>query len=566
MAPPRKKALPKPLPDGFILTDTEKKKWKLGKIIGQGGFGLIYLASKDVDGPVAADTEFVIKVEYHENGPLFSELKFYQRAAKPESMQRWLRSRNMDYLGIPVYWGSGLAEHNDIRYRFMAMDRLGIDLQKVCERNGGRLKKATVLRLGQELVDVLEYIHENEYVHADIKAANLMLGYGDPENVYLADYGLSFRYCPDGVHKEYKEIGKRGHNGTIEYTSLDAHKGVAPSRRSDLQILGFCLLHWMCGSLPWDNILKNPTQVQEAKTRLMDNLPESVKQLSASGASTVEVAKFLQYVHSLGYQDQPDYQHLKDLLGVRGRGRLDFSASQEGPAQGTSSKRQEAPSKGKKAGKARAASCQSSPAIEADDEDERVRMRPKPVPARYIRGPPITHKPLPEQAGAIRRCTRPKSKPVDVVEEDTDDSDEEESEEWEEETRPKPIAARYLRGPPKDPRPKPDQGTTKSTRPAGKTDDITRQEVKRRLYPLRKTYIRPLKHRRDYDYEPRSSQHLCHQCSDRLWDESGLRRPTQEPERNTRNNLLCWPVFVFFCFFIVAAAVYLKETRSLSVV
>ena len=87
MAPPRKSALPKPLPEGFLLTDTEKKRWRLGKVIGQGGFGLIYLASRDVDTPVAADSDFVVKVEYHENGPLFSELKFYQRAAKPESSE-----------------------------------------------------------------------------------------------------------------------------------------------------------------------------------------------------------------------------------------------------------------------------------------------------------------------------------------------------------------------------------------------------------------------------------------------------------------------------------------------
>lgn len=103
---------------------------------------------------------------------------------------------------------------------------------------------------------VLEFIHENEYVHADIKAANLMLGYRDPEQVqqhpmrqsylshlikgvqafkmnimcvlqvYLVDYGLSYRYCPAGVHKEYKENPKKGHNGTIEYTSLDAHRGL----------------------------------------------------------------------------------------------------------------------------------------------------------------------------------------------------------------------------------------------------------------------------------------------------------------------------------------------------
>uniref|UniRef100_A0A3B3RGV5 Uncharacterized protein n=1 Tax=Paramormyrops kingsleyae TaxID=1676925 RepID=A0A3B3RGV5_9TELE len=43
--PPRRKALPTPLPDGWILTDTEKKEWRLGQIIGKGGFGLIYLGN-----------------------------------------------------------------------------------------------------------------------------------------------------------------------------------------------------------------------------------------------------------------------------------------------------------------------------------------------------------------------------------------------------------------------------------------------------------------------------------------------------------------------------------------
>lgn len=43
MAPPRKTKLPEPLPDGFVLTDTETKRWRLGGILGHGGFGLIYL-------------------------------------------------------------------------------------------------------------------------------------------------------------------------------------------------------------------------------------------------------------------------------------------------------------------------------------------------------------------------------------------------------------------------------------------------------------------------------------------------------------------------------------------
>lgn len=40
------------------------------------------------------------------------------------------------------------------------------------------------------------------------------------------DYGLAYRYSPEGVPKEYKEDPKRCHDGTIEFTSIDAHHGV----------------------------------------------------------------------------------------------------------------------------------------------------------------------------------------------------------------------------------------------------------------------------------------------------------------------------------------------------
>ncbi|KAK3573302.1 hypothetical protein QTP86_022369 [Hemibagrus guttatus] len=293
--------------------------------------------------------------EYHENGPLFSELKFYQRAAKPESISKWKRNKRLNFLGIPTYWGSGLSEHNGTRYRFMVMDRLGTDLQKLFVENAERMKKQTVLQLGYLMVDVLEYIHDNEYVHADIKAANLLLGHRDPENVYLADYGLSYRYCPNGEHKGYKENPKKGHNGTIEYTSIDAHRGVdiyffvllpgsvvekvsvqamgrldrvrgPPSRRGDLELLGYCLLHWQCGTLPWLSVLRNPVQVQEAKAKLMDNLPDSVIQLSTSGNSLAELAQFLLAVRTLGYKEKPDYDALRKVLShVRPQGPLDLS-------------------------------------------------------------------------------------------------------------------------------------------------------------------------------------------------------------------------------------------------
>ena len=59
--------------------------------------------------------------------------------------------------------------------------------------------------------------------------------------------------------------------GTIEYTSRDAHIG-AHSRRSDFEILGYNLVHWMSGDLPWLDVLTDPKAVQAKKNEYLKNV------------------------------------------------------------------------------------------------------------------------------------------------------------------------------------------------------------------------------------------------------------------------------------------------------
>ncbi|XP_064368170.1 serine/threonine-protein kinase VRK1 isoform X3 [Dromaius novaehollandiae] len=302
---PAKRKLAEEFAVGEVLADITKKEWKLGVPIGQGGFGRLYLADVNSSKSVGSDAPYVVKVvrglilvgtnpvvcstkrscktvvlaplffgEPSQNGPLFTELKFYMRAAKPDEIQKWTKSYKLKYLGVPRYWGSGLHEKSGNSYRFMIMDRFGRDLQKIYEENAKRFAHKTVLQLGLRILDILEYIHEHEYVHGDIKASNLLLSYKNPNQVYLVDYGLAYRYCPEGVHKAYKEDPKRCHDGTIEYTSIDAHKGVAPSRRGDLEILGYCMIHWLSGHLPWEDNLKDPNFVKDSKIRCRDNISD----------------------------------------------------------------------------------------------------------------------------------------------------------------------------------------------------------------------------------------------------------------------------------------------------
>uniref|UniRef100_A0A3P9AUE2 non-specific serine/threonine protein kinase n=1 Tax=Maylandia zebra TaxID=106582 RepID=A0A3P9AUE2_9CICH len=210
---PAKRKLAEEFPPGEVLKDTMKKEWKLGAPIGQGALGSYTWVRK------------TMLFEPIDNGPLFCELAFYMRAAKPDLIQSWMKSKKLKNLGVPRYWGSGRHERGGQRYRFMVIDRLGTDLQKKFEECGRRFPRKLVLQLGLRLLDTLEYIHEHEYVHADVKASNLMLSHSDPNQVYLVDYGLAYRYAPEGLPKEYKEDPKKCHDGTIEFTSIDCHKG-----------------------------------------------------------------------------------------------------------------------------------------------------------------------------------------------------------------------------------------------------------------------------------------------------------------------------------------------------
>lgn len=66
----------------------------------------------------------------------------------------------------------------------------------------------------------MAYIHDKGYVHADVKGTNLLLDLKNDNRVNLVDFGLACR-----VRTEYKPDPKKAHDGTLEYTSRDAHIG-----------------------------------------------------------------------------------------------------------------------------------------------------------------------------------------------------------------------------------------------------------------------------------------------------------------------------------------------------
>ncbi|XP_018523396.1 inactive serine/threonine-protein kinase VRK3 isoform X1 [Lates calcarifer] len=300
-----------PLQEGEEVTDTAGKKWKLMKLLSQSTTEIIYEVLQTNSRSSSKEANHVLRLGA-KDGRIFNEQNFLQRAAKPASVDKWIRQNKMDFLGIPSCVGFG--PHAD-SYRFLIFPNMGQSLQSVIEEEDGFLSEKAVLHLACRLLDVLQYIHSNEYVHADINAENIYIKPGQTSQVYLVGYCHAFRYCPGGQHVEYREASRTPHEGTMEFISLDVHKGAAPSRRSDLQSLGYCMLRWHTGTLPWTT-LTQPDQVVAQKQRYMEDVPALLSHCFGKTRVSSAFQTYLTAVMALQYSEQPDYTALKAGLSA----------------------------------------------------------------------------------------------------------------------------------------------------------------------------------------------------------------------------------------------------------
>ena len=255
-----------------------------------------------------------MKIEPHENGPLFVEMIFYIKAAREKEVEEYRKSKGLASLGIPYHRGNGSHDFKGDKYRFLVMDRLGKDLQQLFQSGKRTFPPKAAYNIALKVLDSLEYIHSKGYVHNDIKAQNLLLGYGRTKenDLYLVDFGLVSKYHRNGVHLQYKPDERKAHDGTIEYTSRDAHIG-AHSRRSDLEILGYNLVHWMSGKLPWMDNLSDHQYVHNQKNGFMRDIQSFLWRCFEDQYPDV-LEDYLNYVVSLEFDTTPNYDKCRKMF------------------------------------------------------------------------------------------------------------------------------------------------------------------------------------------------------------------------------------------------------------
>ncbi|XP_058197155.1 casein kinase 1-like protein 10 isoform X6 [Rhododendron vialii] len=266
-------------------------KFKLGRKIGSGSFGELYLGVN-----VQTGEEVAIKLESvkTKHPQLHYESKIYTILVGGTGIT------NLKWFGV------------EGEYNVMVIDLLGPSLEDLFNYCNRKFTLKTVLMLADQLINRVEYVHSRGFLHRDIKPDNFLMGLGRKANqVYVIDFGLAKKYRDLQTHKHIPYRENKNLTGTARYASVNTHLGVEQSRRDDLESLGYVLMYFLRGSLPWQG-LKAGTKKQKYDKISEKKMLTPIEVLCKSYPS--EFISYFHYCRSLRFEDKPDYSYLKRLF------------------------------------------------------------------------------------------------------------------------------------------------------------------------------------------------------------------------------------------------------------
>eukprot|EP00347_Sterkiella_histriomuscorum_P003032 403365855 len=261
------------------------------KKVGSGAFGEIYKGINLKTGEECAIKLEPAKTKYPQ---LYYEAKLYKIFDGA--------------VGLPkLYYYSQEGDYN-----VMVIDLLGPSLEELFEYCRRKFTLKTVLMIAIQMLQRIEFVHQNGFLHRDIKPDNYLIGSGKNQHIiYIIDFGLAKRYKDPktGRHISFKD--NKSLTGTARYASLNTHLGIEQARRDDLEQIGIVLMYFLRGNLPWQGL---PAKTKEEKYEQIKikKAVTSIEDLTAGYPK--EFQQYLNYSRKLKFEEKPDYQQVISMF------------------------------------------------------------------------------------------------------------------------------------------------------------------------------------------------------------------------------------------------------------
>ena len=139
-----------------------------------------------------------------------------------------------------------------------------------------------------------------------------MTGREENENkIYIIDFGLAKKYFSTSKNSHIKFCTGKSLTGTARYCARNAHRGYEQSRRDDIESIGYVLMYFLLGSLPWQGlkIKQGEDQFQKIAEKKYNTPFEEL----CKGQPN-EFLMYFKHVDSLEFEEEPNYDFLIGLF------------------------------------------------------------------------------------------------------------------------------------------------------------------------------------------------------------------------------------------------------------
>lgn len=224
-------------------------RYRIEKLLGQGGFGITYLAVQSGLDRKVAIKEFFMKEFCNRDDATHQITLGTEGSAETVSKfrEKFLKeARNLAKLDHPnIVRVIDVFEENGTAYYVMSYAEHGSLSEKM--KAVERLSEPVATRYILQVAEALDYIHQRKMNHLDVKPANIMLNVKD--ECVLIDFGLSKQYdvvtgnqtstTPVGISEGYAPMEQYRLGGVGEF-----------SPEADIYALGATFFKLLTGTTP----------------------------------------------------------------------------------------------------------------------------------------------------------------------------------------------------------------------------------------------------------------------------------------------------------------------------
>ncbi|TFK75114.1 kinase-like protein [Pluteus cervinus] len=267
--------------------------YRVGKKIGEGSFGVVFEGVK-----ILTNQPVAIKFEP-------------RRSDAPQLRDEFRSYRTLSGTpGVPqVHYFGQEGLHN-----VLVIDLLGPNLEDLFDMCGRKFTIKTVCMAAKQMITRVQSVHEKSLIYRDIKPDNFLVGVPSTKTantIHLIDFGMAkhYRDPKTKVHIPYRE--RKSLSGTARYMSINTHLGREQSRRDDLESLGHVFMYFLRGGLPWQG-LRAATNKQ--KYEKIGEKKQTTPIAELCEGFPEEFAIYMNYVRKLGFEENPDYDFLRELF------------------------------------------------------------------------------------------------------------------------------------------------------------------------------------------------------------------------------------------------------------